>query len=170
MDKCFRATYCLCLQSRLSWRQRQYVVWRWRFKPYEMWHCVIRPWVHDDLKGRRVFRTWDCMLNNTASHPKRCNSQATCLGGSHISHSYELSDNRLVTFSYHSTYFLTMEMWGLLEGIYRWWNLNWKHGLTITITVHIQSLIIYCGCSMLVNRWSHQGIVSALTEVNNITL
>jgi hypothetical protein len=167
VDECFRATYCLCLQSRLSWRQRQYVMWRWRFKPYEMWHCVIRPGVHDDLKGRRVFRTLDCMLNNTASHPKRWNSQASCLGGSHISHSYKLPDSRIVAFSYHSTFFLTVEMLGLLEGIYRWWDLNWKHVLTISITVHIQSLIIYYGCTMLVSWWSHQAIVSALTNRNS---
>jgi len=119
------------------------------------------------LKGHQVFRTWDCMLNNTASHPKRCESQATCLWGPHIySHSYKLSDNRIATFSYCTLIVLTMEMWSPLQGICRWWEVNWKH-ILITITVHIQSLIIYYSWNILVSWWWHQGIVSALTDRNS---
>jgi len=64
------------------------------------------------------------------------------------SHIPVLLDNRIVTFSYHGMIFLTVEMWSLLQGIYRWWEVNWNHILTITITVHIQSLIIYYGWNM----------------------
>jgi len=71
---------------------------------------VIRPGVHDDWKGHRVFKTWDYMPSNTPSHPKRFESQAACLRGPHISRSNKLSDNRIVTFSYHSMIFLTLEM------------------------------------------------------------
>lgn len=73
------------------------------------------------------------------------------------------------TFSYHSMICLTMEMWSLLQGIYIWWDVNWKHILTKTITVRIQSLIIYYGWNILVSWWSYQGIVSALTNRNSIS-